>query len=788
MAIIPRVRESTQMQVNAPVSIANPNEAREPGNDLAQLGQQFAQLGSQLVERDRTISREEGLSEMRNAAKEAEIYANKSAAKDGSDYGAKFNEYMEPRLSSIKDQYAGADPRLNNEFDSYIKRAQGDANVMITVRSTAMREQDSFNRVESLQDQSASRIYANSNPNLVQAEIQSNNLFIDDLIKSGGLSPTNAEKLKQAYYDKTSIALIKGLEERQQYGTALGLLTATEGKPGDANFSTAMDPRQARELGFITSQEAEQLTGEGKMYEIPVLTKGDKKPVSQGEAALMRGMDPLKKIGLIDNIKAKMKTNTEMRLGDLNANLQGFKEMALKGMPIADSQVENLKAQVNSNPNLTPFARVRNMSMIDSAYVVNKTLQTAQSTPRSQWGALLESAQNDIKARAANAAGRDPKMAAAEGDFAVQNIRAEAIQTLQNSLVSLRKEQDEDGAAFVQQDPRIQQLYRGAADAETSQEGRNAMQTYINYSLTKQQSLGISPTKQRVTTKSEASGIANQLALNPDAESTNQMLSSLEVRYGKYFPKVMEEVGAVNKDVANLGVATFANPSQRASLIDALKNEPAINEAWKKLPRADYQQNLISQSFRTGQLAELNKVFTDTSFNSSGISQVNNLQKAMELQVKRDLVRDPNANVEELSNKAYNDLVGSQYNIVQTSKTNLLVPKVINGKFVDERIVNNYVDTYTKAENFKDLGVAVPKNYAGKEDIYYKTLENDAMWTMNRDGTGVRLMGRGANGASGPVLDKYGAPIEKSFNDINLRPGQKVIDASKGFLGRMFGG
>lgn len=788
MAIIPRTSESARMQVNAPVNIANPSAARRPGEDLSQFGSELAKFGSQMIDRERTIARQEGSNDMQNAAKEAEDYANKNSAKDGSDYGQRFNEYYEPRVNSIKDKYAGMDPSLKRDFESYSKRMAGDIGVTIAARSAGMREKDSFDRVGALQDQSAMRLYQNGNPNLVQAEMQSTNLFVDEMVKTGGLSPVNADKLKQAYYNKSGIALIQGLEERQEYGRALGLLTATAPRPGDTSFSSTMDPAQAQSLGFITSQEAQALAESGKLYDVPVLTRGDKRPVSPAEAALINGMDPLKKIGMIEAIKAKMKTNTEMRLGDLNASLNGFKDMAFKGLPIAESQVEQLKDQINSNPNLTPFARARNMTVVDTAYVVNKTLQTAQSTPRSQWGSLMESAQADIKSRAASAASRDPKMAAAESDFAVQNIRSEGIQALQNSLVSLRKEQDDDAAAFVQRDSRIQQLYKGTADADSSPDGRQAMQQYINYSLTKQTSLGIAPQKQRILTKGEAANIAAQLSMNSDAGATNDMLTNLEGAYGKHFPRVMAEVGAADKSVANLGVATFANPAQRVGLIDALKNEDAINTAWKQMPSAEYKQNLIAQNMRTGQLAELNKVFTDSSSNSGGISQINTLQKAMEMQIKRDLVRDPNANIKDLSKKAYDDVVGSQYNIVNTRNSNLLVPKVVNGKHVDEGIVRSYVDVHSRAENFKDLGVQVPPNYKGKEDLYYSNMQNEVAWTMNKDGTGVRLMGTGANGARLPVLDKFGAPIEKSFNDINLNPGKKALDQNKGFLGRMFGG
>jgi len=778
MPIIPRGPENPRMNVSSPVPIGSTAESRTMGDSMAKFGKELADFGENQLNIDRRLKIDEGTNALRNTAVEAENYARLNSAPDGSDYGAKFYEYASPRVNDIQNQFGG-DPRVREQLGSFVSRAKADMDTTILVRSAQMMEKHNWDRIEGLGDDASNRIRENPNGILLGAELQAHNQLLTDLANKGGITGENAMKAKNAFYNKMSTQFIQGLDDRQQYGKALSYLQANQEDP---SMFTSMDPDQAQKLGFIDGREAQALKDKGEGFKLPVLTKGDKVKLSAEETAVMNGMSPHDKAVWIDRMRAKIKENTEVRLSDLNANVNGFEKVALSGLPVSDQMVADLKKQVNSNPNLTQFARVRLMDAINSAYAVNQQLSLAASTPRSQWGSILEGVDSKIQSYSAEAAKQDPRMGTAGQDFAVQANRLQNKEMLERSLAVIKKQQDTDPAAFVTQNDRtIQNLYLGTKD-----DSPRATNAYINASLAKQQYLGIEPSKQKILMKQDAIQLANSIMVIPNAADTNKYLNNLQAQYGEHFPRVISELASVNKNLADFRPIAYAPPDSRDSLIDAIKNEKSIKDG--------IQANEILKVKSKSVIAAANNTmsaFKDVVLGSSNDSSrqevVNSMNKLVTLQAQRDLLRNPDANPKDLVSKAYADLIDSTYSITDGGSSSVLVPRVVGGRQMDANMVRSYMEVYSKPENFGELGVAVPKTAVDK-DQYYNFLSANSRWVTNESQSGMKLMQVMRDGSVQPVFNTLGKPVEQNYADINLKPPKKVIENNKTLFKKLFGG
>lgn len=778
MPIIPKGNEAVRMQPSSPVPIASTTDARIRGEALEKFGSQVAEFGKQQYEMDQSLKYQEGTDKVKNIARQAQAYADQNSAEDGSDYAQKFYEFAQPRVDETLNEYSGS-PKLNQKMRSFVEQAKGDVDTVIMIQKSQMLEKHNWNRLDALGDSSANRIRENPLPELVSAEFKSYGSMLDEMVANGGMDAENAAKAKNAYYQKAGTQYIQGLENKKMYGKGLQFLQANQEDP---KMFTAMDPDQARQLGFIDGREAANLKDKGEQYKVPVLTKGDKVRLTPELAAIANSMDPNKKAQFIDQLTARAKEDTSMKLSDLSAQINGFEKFAMSGGRYTENDVAKLKQDITLNPNLTVQAKKRAMDSVNSANAIGQQLALVSSTPRAQWEALVNGADVKMNLAAQEAAKYDPRMGDVGTDFAVQANRMQNKETLQRALLQTARLQENDAAEFViQNDRNIDILYRGTKDNNPQGTAK-----FVRASLAKQQYLGIPADKQRILTKDEAAGIGSMMLAMPDSESAANYYATLEDKYGQYLPRVMSEVAAANKDMEGFKTAVYAPKETRTGLIDAIKNQGVINESFKKDETLSAQKDSISiaannalQGFRKAAIGAGNDV------SRAGIS--NTLQAQIELRVKRDMVKNPGADVQTLTKNAYDEIVGATYDIQSSGKSSVIVPKTINNRQMDTGIVASYISVYSKPDNFKDLGVAVPSKYKDP-NLFYQELAQSGRWVTNESQTGMKLMQMQPTGVMTPVYDKYQKEIVAQYDDINLKPSKKVIDENKGFLGRLFSG
>lgn len=804
MPIIPRASEQVRLTPSAPVAIGSTNDARFTGNVIESAGKAIQDFAQKQTDADRRLRSAEYQSEVENIYKQTAEIVDKEAAPDGSDYGKKMYENSQPRIDEALSKYAGNDPKLRAELGSYTKRVKQSVDTSVVIESAQRLEKHNYGRLEELSNQSAMRIAANPSEELVSAEVKSFGAVASQL--SGSLNPENMAKARKAQLGVAAQSYIEGLESQQKYGKALSFLTTNQEDP---NAFTEFDPEQAQSLGYIDPREAAALRDKGEKFKVPLLSKGDKVKLTPEMALLRSSMSPVQAQNFADRMKAKIQERTQVRLSDLNAELNGFEAMAMSGsadVVIDDKTVKKLKQEVNSAAgSLSPQAIRRQHDRINTAYAIHQQLKIAAVTPRSQWGGLLESAENKINLAGAEAASRDPRMATP--DFAVQANRMQSLNQLRTSMEQIKTQQDKDPAGFmIASDKEVNTLYQGTKDGQ-------GFERYATTLSNKQRHLGLPV---NVIPKGEAVARANLLLASPDAESTNVALVEMQQRYGKFFPKVMDEIAKSNKDVADYKVISLAPPESRENLIDAIKNKDAIEKAINGDELLKTQSKTIG-IHASSMMSNFRGALRGFSEDSGSVETVNSIQNLVTLQAKRDLIKNPNADMQQVVSKAYNDVVGANFNIIDGGKSSVLVPRRVGNYNIGDneaKIFKTFMSVYSKPENLKELGVYVPAgnianqealvaqgndpgsqelnriaaNRMTSEEAYLTRLAQNSKWVTNPEQTGLMLVQPKANGGVEAVVNKYGKPVERSYEDIYIRTPDKVREANKGWVTKLFGG
>lgn len=772
---IPRRTENVRMNDSAPVEIAQATTAAFQARD--KVASSLMQFAAEQEATDRKINVDAGANAIKNLAEGAKANAMKMSAPDGSNYGQIVGDSMKD-ADKVINEFSKGDRYVQKQLQAYKARVDEDLTTDSTIAIAAKMENFNYQRVDALGIDSANRIRENPKENLLAAEGTTYNNMINSITKTpsnptGSISPENAVKIKKAYAERAAGQLIEGLGNSKQFSKAVALLGANHEDPALYN---EMAPQDAQKLGLLDPDEAKAMLDKGEKYKSPVMSKGKVK-LGPVESAIMNQLSPEKKAQLLDQLTTQAKAESAMRMTDLNANIEGFEKLSRAGQPQSADGIRALKNQINST-DLPMVAKKRLHDKVNSANAIAQQLSVAANTPRSQWGQLTTKAGAAMTMANGSAAAYDPRMAD-DGDFAIKANRLENQEVFQKALDGIRAKQDADGAQFVATtDQQANTLWK-AAQSGLPQD----IQKYANYTTQKQAMLGISPDKIRVLPDAAASQVAVEIKAQPDARQTNAYIEGLQIKYGPNFNKVMGEIAGTDPLLKNYKTLALVNSKTRTNLVDAMKNETAIKKAIASdevlrtvAKDIDYRATNIIQGFK-GALAGV-------SSDSASVESVNSVQELVSLHAQRALVQNPNAKPEQLVAQAYQDVVGSNFAIVDGGKSTVLVPRSIGQYQVDDKnsqVFGAFMDVYSKADNIKDLGVYVPKGQ--DEKLWLDNVASTSVWVTNEDQTGLMYVQKSVDGSSKAVVDKYGKRIERSYADIYVTPDKKTNDRYMGRLG-----
>lgn len=776
--IIPRGSQQTRLSSSAPVSIASTSDARIGGEALASFGRGVQAIGTQLVQEqqkqdalDRKLTEDEKANEIESVVKQSTFEAKRLGAADGSDINTKYKEIVGPKIAEVIDSVG--DERTRKNLQSYSSRLDVDANTTLGIESLGRKEEYNFNRIGKIQEQNANQIRETPTEAMAQAKVAQLGADINNIIATGAVGPENAAKLREAGLNTYANQWMEGLATKKQFGKALNLLRANADDP---SLVTEMTPAQASQMGLIDPSEQSALESKGETFKLPISTAKNKVKLSPEVTAVMNAMTPKEKARWIDQFDAKIREETEIRMADLNADINGFTSYVQRGGQADPKKTAELKQNI-VNSNLPTTAKMRKLDELNTAEAIGAQVQLASMTPRGKEGNLLENARKAMELSTADAAKFDSRFGEMGKDFASINNREQALGALSSAITQMRKQQDEDGAGFVLRDQEISDLYRGSLDgnAETSQK-------YVEKSMIKQNYLGIPGSKIRAIPKAVAQEKAGKFALIQDSAASALEVEKLQSQYGKHFPKVMAEIVRENPSLSHLQVAAFVgNPMAKESIIENSKNKKAINEAFTTdlfKPAKDNIETSVNDYVN-----DINRATINANPDGGSLALSQTMTEQVMLEAKKSYIQDPTQKTDTVAQKAYDKILGSTFAVAQSKNSSVIVPRKISGVNIDEKLVKAYMDTSTDYENIKNENIGIPAAYkeafgAEAKNRFARDISAKGIWVPNSSQDGMYLAMPTANGRVA-VQDAYGKPYEKSFLELTEKPNAKAVEKLK---------
>lgn len=771
MAIIPLAPQQQILTPNAPVPVRGSGVAgiadaatAEVGGDIQKLGVSLMQHYQKQQDMQQSNQYEIGASQIEMASTQSYEEAKRTAKPDGSDFNDVYNKLLDPKIEDIKSN----GPQTGAYADKLATTAEvvrNHMNARGTVEAASMLEKQNAQDVGTIGDTFADSVRENPTPEMVDLRTKSYGDYLDDKVNKGIFTADTKQKLMSGFSEKLGISYVEGLANKGSYGQAVNALRANQPDP---TMMTKLDPDQAHSLGLITQKEADQLRDSGSTYDIPVLQKKDGSQLSPAGVNAINSIDPLKKNALIDQFKGKAEAANSLRLSELNSNVNGLEFLAYNGGDISDKQIADVKSQINMNSSLTPFARVRLMDAVNTASATNGAIKAMQSAPRSQWGGIVDGFDGRVQGANDHAATFDPQMAGAGADVSVQANRLQAKSHLQAYAAKLAKSQSDDAGQFaVESDQTLSDMYNGTKDGDPG-----AAQKFARQTMARQGYLQIPSEDRSILPNQDARNLGAALKNAQSSENADDFIHGLQQKWGPYYPQVFNEIADSDKSLKKYSAITYAPAATRFDLVDAIKNQDVINKSFENMPDKKITKEAVSSAVEA-KLRPFSQAIAGGSNDISNMGIVNNFHDAMALQVKRAFLQG-NTDVSDATDKAFNDLIGSQFNVIQNRNSAIIAPKLYQGQPLLPEQVQAYVGANSQVDGLKTLGLQIPKDPTGKyernPESFYTDLEKTGKWVTNRDQSGIKLMNVNMDGSLTPIYDKYGKPVEKTYGQVQKAP------------------
>lgn len=785
MGIIPRAQENVRMNVSSPVPIRGASTEGVAEMASAGLGQDLQKLGGVILQhydQQEELKQQNALeissNQLESLYRQSMEVAEKEAASDGSDIGKKFNDHFNPAASEIIKNGPG-EKKYADRLQVFEQKVRTQADTNLFIQSGVLLEKHNSDQATVIGNTFANSVREHPEPAMVASRIQNYETYLGGI---KGISPKENAKLMNNFMGDIGISFVQGLIEKGQPGAALNYLRANQPNEADGKpISIKLDPNEAQKLGFIHAGEKDALLEQGKTYDIPALTKGDGARLTPQLTAAMNAIDPQKKFQYIEHVKNKAEGEAAARLSELSHQVTAAKYLAERGELGSndEAQIAYLKKQINMNPYATPASKLRLMDDLNTAAALGDQTKSMMSKPRSQWASAVESFDQRIKAGEESAAKFDPRMKDASSDLSVQANRLQAKEKVKAFQVHLAAAQKADASSFVlNSNDKVKTLFEGIKDGDSF-----GSQNFARASLAEQSRLEIPEVDQRVLPKPMAVGIGQLLKNIPSSAETNEKLTQLQAQWGPQFPRILHEISKADKDLEAYKAAMYSPKETRGVLVDAIKNATAINKGFSGLENHTTIKNTLEDSV-AAEMKPFASAVAGSANDSSRQSLLNGFSEAVSLEAK-SLILHKGMDPSVAAKKAYNDVIGAQYSVVNAGQSSLVVPRVIDNQAILPEKVKGFVQYHSIKDGLKNLGAMVPSDATGKyqdPDKFYQDLQATGRWVPNENQDGIRLMTVEMDGTLNPIYNKYGVVIEKKFKDINNDPNEYGLKARQRYL------
>jgi len=447
-------------------------------------------------------------------------------------------------------------------------------------------------------------------------------------------------------------------------------------------------------------------------------------------------------------------------------------------MPSTEN-IQNLKKNI-AKSNMNPIAKERIIAYIKSLEVVGRAVSVAGNVPISDREKFVDGVVEKIGANK-------------QEDIVNMAKKNAMVNSMRRSIEAVTKKQEADPAsAAISTDRKTALLHQ--AMLGKSPEGS---QKYIEAVEAKKKNLGL--TTQGVLPKNEVSKMVDEFNSISDSEARATELDKLQAQFGKHTPKVIDDLIREDKDLAYLHIASQVDGvSAKKAIMN--NNSPKAMKEMNDFYKGDKDtKNLIDQSVRDISL-DLDRAINLSRDDGSTIGFSSEIKKQVTLETKRLQQFGANdSDIEKNAKQAYQKIVGSTYNVVDSGRGGLLVPKTVNireknpktGKVIDKitpieaDAVKEYADTYVKKSSLKEETFQVPGNFKADfgddaQNRYRDVIAKRGRWVNTSDQTGMALVIDTPDGYQA-IKDVSGEPIKMRFEDV-VRPEaqEKIIRTNIG--------
>ena len=741
MPIIPVGNEQTRLQMNTPVPIGSPNDARIQGASFQAMGKGLENAGIDIQRQilaqeqaQRVLEHEKAASDIQAIVARHEAETKLTQSEDYvKDFAMKSQPEVNDYINNIKD------PQLRDSISAYAHKQQMAGQVAMFNHQLHENRLKILDGTQESVKSAAMRAY-NDPGNMGMHFDTWEKEVLGPLSQGNNLLPEDVMKLKDAAKQEIAQGAFQGMIDRKQYGPAKEWLSSVHKDFAQGQFDMEMDPQKAFDLHLIDEKQMAELNSKGESYRHPTLTtKGQEVP--KEIARMLDGLPSEKRIRLLEQIQERAKADQMVKISDFERSFADFKVAAANGPidPKEEIRMHNLVSRINA----TPEQQQRLHNEISQSMKVGETVQKMATAPIDQISKLIDQAV--------------PQSNQVEGAASREHAR----QMMESAARKILKARYDDPAGFVQSKfPEIQDLYKQAADGNPA-----STQKAVAGSIAMQKSLGMGADDVKVLPDGIADRMTSTIAGAGSAEGKALVINSLKMQYGDYFPQVMHELEKRDASLKSMAVVAYTNDSaSQAMVLNALTNKAKITQTFNQHPstlNGGFQHKDVDGRI-AGAVGLYLSALQSNFPNGSAAELADGLHDAVAAETKNRLAQRDSYDLKDaelVANQVTEAVIGKNFTVANAGNSRLLIPK----NFDDTRI-SGVLRQMNTPGGMRTLGVAIPEDIQDK-DGYFNRLARDSRWVLNNRMDGVNLVME-ANGRMVPVVDAKNKPITKTFPEL----------------------
>lgn len=816
MAKIPVYTGKQRMNVSSPVSIRSASSARASGNAISAAGQGVQQMGEYLQradQADQILQAKQDKDLYEQASTVAYEKAKRLAKPDLSDFDEHYQKELHPQVKDITLRQRSG--RAKDAFESFLTVHQSGIQSQLQVDKIEQIEQHEATRMGETLDNARQRVRLN--PGTAQAELMDlEESMFKPMAELGRLNATKLPAMMTEAKRQLGMSALEGMIDQEDFGTAGNIV-------GAKVESLEVSARDAVALGMLSPSEVAGYEPTALSDKKEAVIGKNKKELDPQMSEIFKALtaDDLEKYA--DLITTKSKAKKQKDFSDAKDTFDSTLKMAVSGKLTHDVFVKHLNNYIDSAraAGVSETALSRSTYTAKTMFDVGTAINKAHELPPGAWQKLGD------------------QITAPSGDIVQQEAHMSAMTQVQRGLQDLHGQRMKQGAEYIRKhDDTAQKLFRESQDAQALiltgkgdfEAAAQATQKYVSHIKGKQKQLGM--TGSPILTPAEKDNITVGMRAAMSKHEGGTVLNRIQALYGDQAPTIIEELADHDKSLSGLMIASHMEPSgSKKAILESLATATDLNKATDKATK-DLVQAKVD---------EITKPFVDGisqgQRGGKGLGFTNSVKDLVALHAKSIMHERDGIDADQAVQEAYKTVVTDTFQVVPvvnrpfgaySSNTSMLIaPRQINGKRVRSEHVEAAARAYSKKDNLKTLGVAVPDQFnadfeemfeaidAGekeggallsfshdlevkdgqwglkekglksldKEEIadrFYRQLERNAVWRSNKDQTGMNLFHRNPeNGKLTTILDEKGDPIELGYLEVTETNDPIILGAVK---------